>query len=111
MVETRTFDFVFDPETRTKEIFQNLFQEIFLSNSNRELNYEQVKFAFESNMGDDLDDQDHLTIQEIFSHADVDKNGTLSKRELMDVIRKSLDKGLFQNFFTHIDQRFFDDAK
>jgi Ca2+-binding EF-hand superfamily protein len=102
---------VFNPETRTKEIFQNLFQEIFLSNSNRELNYEQVKFAFESNMGDDLDDQDHLTIQEIFSHADVDKNGTLSKRELMDVIRKSLDKGLFQNFFTHIDQRFFKDAK
>jgi len=95
MVEANTFDFKFDPETRTKEIFKNLFQNIFLSNSYRELNYEQVKLAFESNMGDTLDDQDHLTIQEIFSHADVDNNGTLSKRELMDVIRVSLDKGLF----------------
>ena len=100
MVEAKTFDFKFDPETRTKEIFQNLFQDIFLSNSNRELNYEQVKLAFESNMGDDLDDQDHLTIQEIFSLADVDKSETLSKRELMDIIRESLDKDLFPNFFT-----------
>jgi Ca2+-binding EF-hand superfamily protein len=110
MVETKTFDFTFDPATRTKEIFQNLFQEIFLSNGNRDLNYEQVKHAFESKMGSDLDDQDYLTIQEIFSRADVDNNNNVSKRELMDIIRESLDRGLFKRFFSHIDQRFFEDA-
>ncbi len=100
MVEPTTFNFAFDTETRTKEIFKNMFQDIFLSNSNRELNYEQVKHAFESKMRNDLDDQDHLTIQEIFSLADVDKSETLSKRELMDIIHESLDKDLFPNFFT-----------
>ena len=109
MVETKTFDFTFDPATRAKEIFQNLFQEIFLSNGNRDLNYEQVKHAL-SNMRSDLDDQDYLTIQEIFSRADVDKNNNVSKRELMDIIRESLDRGLFKRFFSHIDQRFFEDA-
>jgi len=61
-------------------------------------------------MGDDLDEQTYMRIEDIFHHADVDKNGTLSKRELMDVIRKSLDEGLFRDFFSHIDKRFFEDA-
>jgi len=51
-----------------------------------------------------------MRIEDIFHHADVDQNGTLSKRELMDVIRKSLDEGLFRDFFSHIDKRFFEDA-
>lgn len=90
MVEAKTFDFAFDPEIRTKEIFHNLFQHIFIGNSNRELNFEQVKHAFENAMGNLLDDQAHLTIEHIFHEADKDQSGTLSKREVIDVIRESL---------------------
>lgn len=103
MVEARTFDFAFDPETRTKEIFYHIFQPIFMGNGNRELNLDQVRQAFEAQMGDELDGQARLTIEHIFHAADTDNSGTLSKREIMNVIRESLTQGVFTEFFREMD--------
>jgi Ca2+-binding EF-hand superfamily protein len=54
-------------------------------------------------MGEELDSDDHLDIEEIFVKADVNKDNSLSKREIMTVINQSLDKGAFQRFFNHHD--------
>ena len=92
-------DFEFDKESRVKEIFQNVFEDLFLSNSNRPLNFDQVKQALMKQMENDLTDDEFLVIEDMFKAADVDNDGTLSKRELKDLIGDSLEKEMFTKFF------------
>jgi len=95
----------FDPEKRAKELFQNIFENMFHTNSNQPLNFEQVKEAMENSLPYGvLNDQESLTVEEIFKTADKNSNGELSKREILDFIVHSLQNGLFPRFFSMYDE-------
>lgn len=49
--EVNALDFKRGPETRAKQIIQNTFEESFLMNGNRPLNFDQVKLALQKSMG------------------------------------------------------------
>ena len=52
-----------------------------------------------------------MRVEELFYEADVDGDKVLSKRELKNVILKSLNEGLFEEFFSSHDKYFVELAK
>jgi|688.fasta_scaffold184666_2 hypothetical protein len=78
-------------------------------NGNNPLSFDQVKLALQKSLR--INDEDQLRVEELFYEADVDGDKVLTKRELKNVILKSLNEGLFEEFFTSHDKAFMELAE
>ena len=53
------------------EIFQNIFQDIFLSNCGNPINFEQTETAFKKHMGGSLNKNQMKELGKLFKRADL----------------------------------------
>ena len=57
-------------DTKAKQIFNGIFEEIFLSNGKQPLSREQIQAAFQMKLGDSYDDKLDEEVQTFFYGAD-----------------------------------------
>ena len=56
---------------KAREIFQNIFQNIFLSNCGNPISFEQTKLAFQKHMGGSLKKNEMKELESLFKQADL----------------------------------------
>ena len=108
---------------RVNDIFQNIFQEIFLSNCGNPIDLEQTKQAFQKHMGGSLTLDQMEEMEKLFIAADLTnvskqkhvevlkcvcyflKNRTLTKEEVRTFIHRALKEGIFTDFLMQQEQK------
>ena len=86
-------------EERARQIFDNVFEEVFVSNCGNPLSLEQVKTAFQKQLGDSCTEDLEHDLEKFFYGADEDNDGSLAKAEIRNFILQSLQRGRFQKLF------------
>ena len=83
---------------RANEIFQNIFEEAFLTNNGNPISVEMTKEGFKRHMGDVLSPDDIEEIEKIFVNADENNVSSLMTNFVhvlrMEVSRKQRSRGL-----------------
>ena len=67
---------------RANEIFQNIFEEAFLTNNGNPISVEMTKEGFKKHMGDVLSPDDIEEIEKIFVNADENNVSDLKTKKL-----------------------------
>ena len=86
-------------EDRSRQIFDNVFEEVFVSNCGNPLSLEQVKTAFQMKLGDSCTEDLENDLESFFYGADENNDGSLDKAEIRNFILQSLQRGRFQQLF------------
>ena len=76
---------------RANEIFQNIFEEAFLTNNGNPISIEMTKEGFKKHMGDVLSPDDIEEIEKIFVNAD-ENNVSVFMADLMHVLRMEVSR-------------------
>ena len=83
---------------RANEIFQNIFEEAFLTNNGNPISVEMTKEGFKKHMGDVLSPDDIEEIEKIFVNADENNVSDLMTNLVhvlrMEVSRRQRSRGL-----------------
>ena len=77
-------------EDRARQIFDNVFEEVFVSNCGNALSQEQVKKAFKMKLGDSCTDELEHDLESFFYGADENNDGNLDRTEIRRFILQSL---------------------
>ena len=73
-----------DNRDKVNQIYQSLFEEIFLSNSSQPLTFIQCKTAFHAKLGDNFTQDLEFDLEEFFTQADNNEDQILSKEEVLN---------------------------
>ena len=76
---------------RANEIFQNIFEEAFLTNNGNPISIEMTKEGFKKHMGDVLSPDDIEEIEKIFVNAD-ENNVSVFIADFMHVLRMEVSR-------------------
>ena len=88
---------------KVNQVYQSLFEEIFLSNANQPLSFIQCKTAFHAKLGDRFTQDIEDELEEFFTQAGDDVNRQISKEEVLRFICASIESNRFLNLF-NIDE-------
>ena len=86
-------------QDRARQIYDNVFEEVFASNCGNPLSLEQVKTAFQMKLGDSCTEELENDLERFFYGADENNDGSLDKTEIRNFILESLQRGRFQQLF------------
>ena len=71
---------------RAKQIYHNVFEEVFVSTCGQPLTLEQVKTAFGTKLGDSCTEDLENDLETFFYGADENNDGSLDKAEIRKFI-------------------------